>query len=247
MEVTLAQMNIKFGDKPGNLKKAIGIIEGSASDLILLPELFTTGFDFQHLKELAEEVPGETTDKLAEACGDSMVGGSILEEYEGSIYNTFVLLDKERLLSKYRKIHLFNLEKEHLSGGEEVEVVDTSLGKFALAICYDIRFPEMFRGFARKGAEVALVVAGFPVPREEHWEVLLRARAIEDQFFVIAVNRVGEDPRQGYFGRSMAISPWGKVLIKGGGKEEILSVEIDPSEVERVRRDFPALRDIKLL
>jgi predicted amidohydrolase len=246
MRVTIAQTDIILGEKSKNLDKAVRIVEEAGSDLILFPELFTTGFDFDSLKELSEQLPGETTDTLYKVCGDSIVGGSIAERGE-NVYNTFFLLDGEGILGTYRKIHLFREEKDCFAPGEEAVALDTKFGRIGLATCYDTRFPELFRELTKKGAEIVLVTAEFPAPRDRHWKVLLQARAIENQIFVIAANRVGEDKRQEYFGNSLVIDPWGKILLEGSDKEEILSCEVDVSLVKKIRGDFPVLDDSKIL
>lgn len=243
MKIELAQIDITLGDKERNLNRAIKLIQSSNAELILFPELFTTGFDFANFKKLSENVPGETTDAISDVCGGVFVGGTIIERDENKIYNTFVLVGKDGILAKYRKIHLFEGEKNYFSQGDEIRVVDTKLGKLALAICYDIRFPELFREFMKQNAEVVIVSAEFPDPREEHWRALLRARAIENQYFVIATNRVGRDPKHTYFGGSVAIAPWGDVIVSGGNEESILKAEIDISDVVKIRREFPVLGD----
>lgn len=246
MKVTIAQTDIALGEKDKNLDNAKRIIREAHPGIILFPELFTTGFDLDNTKGLSEEVPGGTTDDLCKVCGDSIVGGSIVERDEGT-YNTFFLLDRGGILGTYRKIHLFREEKNGFAPGEDTVVIDTRFGRIGLATCYDIRFPELFRELVKKGAEIILVTAEFPIPRDEHWKVLLTARAIENQVFVLAANRVGRDKRQEYFGRSMVIDPWGKILLEGGSEEEILSCDVDISQVSRTREDFPVLNDSKIL
>jgi predicted amidohydrolase len=246
MRVTIAQTDIAFGAKEKNLHNALKIVKEAGSDLVLFPELFTTGFDFENIRGLSEEVPGETTGALQDVCGDSIVGGSIAEK-DGEVYNTFFLLDKEGVLGIYRKIHLFREEKNYFSPGNEPVIIDTKFGKVGLATCYDIRFPELTRELTKNGTEIVLVTAEFPSPRDNHWRVLLQARAIENQVFVIAVNRVGSDKRQEYFGSSMVIDPWGKVLVEGGDTEEVLVCDIDIQMVSKIRKDFPVLGDSKII
>lgn len=247
MRVTIAQTDIVLGNKDENLRSAKKIIEKVPGGIVLFPELFTTGFDFDNRCELSETIPGETTDAICEACGESIVGGSIIERDEGGIYNTFFLASSGGVLGTYRKIHLFEGEKKHFTPGQGAVVVETDFGALGLATCYDIRFPELFRDLVRKGAEVVLVAAEFPRPRSGHWKTLLGARAIENQVFVIAANRVGADNRQEYFGNSMIVDPWGDVLLEGGEGGEVLSCDIDLSRVSEVRKAFPVLSDSKIL
>ncbi len=247
MRVLLAQMEIRSGDKKHNLSKAIDIIGSHTADLYLFPELFTTGFEYSKMAELAEPLEGETTSKLAEACGNSLVGGTIMEADKKRIYNTFVLVSGDGIIGSYRKIHPFREEKEHFGSGRNVAVLDTKIGRLGLSTCYDVRFPELYRTLMKKGAQAALVSAEFPVPRQAHWDALIRARAIENQFFVLAVNSVGRDDKAEYFGSSQAIDPWGNVLAKAGQTEEFITVNLDPAEVDRTRRAFPVLGDIRLI
>lgn len=246
MLLEIAQINVELGEKKSNLGKAVDLIENSKADLILFPELFTTGLDFDNLAELAEPLDGETTKILSDVCRDKIVAGSIIEDNNKWLYNTFVLVDDTGIIGKYRKIHLFNEEKHYLSSGEDITVVGTEFGRIALAICYDLRFPELFRKFMEHKADIVLICANFPKPRMKHWETLIKARAIENQFFVIACNRVGRDTINEYTGRSMAVDPWGEILTLGDNREEILKCVIDRTRVSEVRGGFPVLEDIKI-
>ncbi len=246
MKVLLAQMDIKLGDKRYNLNRAVDVIKSYSADLYVFPELFTTGFDYRNLNELSEPLQGETVQILKEECQSSIVGGTILEKYENKIYNTFVLVSKEGLIGSYRKIHPFGEEKKHFESGKDAVVVDTPVGKLGLSTCYDVRFPELYIRLLNNGSEITLISSEFPVPRQEHWDALIKARAIENQFFVIGVNRVGKDDKNEYFGSSQGVDPWGNVLAKAGSSEEFLTIDFDPREVTKIRREFPVLDDIKL-
>ncbi len=247
MLVELAQTDIKLGNKEANLDKAIGIIEDSKADIILFPELFTTGFDFDNLADLAEPLDGRTIERISDVCRTKIIAGSIIEESNMRLYNTFVLIDDTGVIGKYRKIHLFSQEKHYFSAGDNISVIATNLGRIALATCYDLRFPELFRKFMKEEADIVLICANFPKPRKKHWEPLIKARAIENQFFVIACNRVGKDKISEYFGRSMAVDPWGDVLTLGDNKGEILRCRINRERVKEIREGFPVLEDIKVL
>ncbi len=236
-------MDIALGDKEANLKKAQDIIKSCNAELILFSELFTTGFDYENLSKLAEKIPGETTKRLLDACGNSLVGGSILEKRGEKLYNTFVLLGGRKILAQYSKMHPFAQEKKHFAAGKEPVVASTKLGKIALAICYDLRFPELFRHYMHRGAEIVVLAAEFPKPRMEHWKTLLRARAIENQYFVLACNRVGRDAANEYFGGSLAVNPWGEILCEGSEAEEVLYAEVDLEEVREIRERFPVLEN----
>ena len=243
MLVNVVQSDIKLGDKKINISKAIDLIKNSSADLFLFPEVFTTGMDLAHVKELSESLNGESINILKEHSRKKIIAGSFIEEYMGGIYNTFVLLEDKKLIGFYRKIHLFRKENEHFTAGDKVEVTETGFGRMGLSICYDIRFPELYRKQTDEGAGVLMVCANFPRKRIEHWRTLLKARAIENQAYVVGCNRTGSDGINEYNGKSMVIDPWGEVLAEAGQEEQTLEVEVDPGEVERIRRDFPVLGD----
>lgn len=246
MQVDIAQMDVELGEKRMNTHKALDIIAESTADLILFPELFTTGLAFDHLSELAEGLDGETVSALSDACENRMVAGSIIETDGKWLYNTFLLIDDTGIIGKYRKIHLFPDEKHYFAPGDKTEVVHTKFGKIGLATCYDVRFPELFRRMMEDEADFVLLCANFPKVRRMHWEVLVKARAIENQFYVIACNRVGRDLKQEYHGRSMAVDPLGNVLAVGEDREEVLKCTVDRKNVKEARSGFPVLKDIRL-
>jgi omega-amidase len=170
----------------------------------------------------------------------------LLEEHQGRAFNTFVLHGPDgNSLGVYRKIHRFRLleEEKYLAAGDELGLVDAPWGATGLSICYDLRFPEMFRSYAIGGARLLLVVAEWPVSRIEHWSKLLLARAIENQAFVAAVNKVGESQGVRLGGRSVIIDPWGQPLVEGDDQEALLTAEIDFKEADKARRFIPVFKD----
>lgn len=251
--IDLAQMHIHLGQPEANFSAVRGWLEkrpapgsGQAS-LMLFPELWTTGYDLEHAHALAQAnadlLPG-----LAELAlqHHTTLGGSLLLEREGRIYNTFVFQPPEGGPVRYEKVHLFRLMDEHrwLAPGEHLQQVAAPWGETGLAICYDLRFPEMFRRYAVSGARLVLISAEWPAARTSHWQALLRARAIENQCFVAATNCVGITGGETFGGRSAVISPWGEVLVEGSAdQEELLRAEIDLDEVDRARSTIPVLQD----
>jgi predicted amidohydrolase len=153
-------------------------------------------------------------------------------------------------LGVYRKIHLFGFgegEPVLMSAGRELVVADTAFGGIGLATCYDLRFPEMFRALLDRGARVVVVPAAWPASRVEHWSVLARARAIENQVVLVAVNTVGEQGGKRMGGRSIVVDPRGEVLAEAGPEDEtVLVVDVDLADVDRWRAEFPALDDRRL-
>jgi predicted amidohydrolase len=148
-------------------------------------------------------------------------------------------------LGEYSKVHLYRLmdEDKYLTAGDRPTVIDLPWGAAGLAICYDLRFPELFRKYALAGARMVILPAEWPRPRLAHWRTLLRARAIENQMFVIACNRVGETPGDHFPGHSAIVDPWGKAIVEGAEGEELLTAEIDLEEVIRFRELIPVFED----
>ncbi len=217
------------------------------ADLVLLPELWRVGYsDFSSYSRKAEALEGETVSflrKVARGLGIYLLGGSIVERQGERLYNTAVLLDREgKLIGSYRKAHLLSYrsqERDLLTPGEGSEVVKTKIGRLGIAICYDLRFPELFRGMSEQGAEVFLIPAAWPSARMEAWESLCQARAVENQGYIIACNAVG----RGLLGRSMVVDPWGVKVAALGFREGVLRAEIDLEALRDFRDEFSAWRE----
>jgi predicted amidohydrolase len=225
------------------------------ADLIVLPELWPAGyFDFGGYERDAEPFPGRTVDALraaARTSGAHIAGGSVLERTgDGELHNTAFLLDPAgELVLSYRKIHTFgyeSLESRLLTGGESVAVTGTALGRVGLTTCYDLRFPELYRLMLDQGAELVVVPAAWPRARTEHWLLLTRARALENQVFLVACNAAGEDHGTALAGTSLIADPWGEIVAQAGRGEETLVADIDPERLGAVRDEFPVLSDRRL-
>ncbi|MFW6301724.1 MAG: carbon-nitrogen family hydrolase [Bacillota bacterium] len=224
-------------------------------DLILLPELWNVGF-FEHerFKKEAESSDGPTYNALAEKAfkyNTYIHGGTIVEKDNGNLYNTALFISpKGELLAKYRKIHLFThfgaREGEYITPGKESVVIKTDLFNFGLTTCYDLRFPELYRRQVEAGAEIFLVTACWSFPRLENWVVLNQARATENVAYLISCNAVGKVKGERHLGHSMVVDPWGIKIASAGSRETILTAEIDPAAVKKIRKQFPALKDKKL-
>jgi predicted amidohydrolase len=251
--VALAQMALPPGNSESNFEKGMDFVRQASkkgADLVLLPELWVSGYDLENSKLHASEINQGWFQRMAQLATDHqiMLGGSLIESAQGNFYNTFVLYDqKGNLISSYRKIHLFKLlnEEKYLEGGDDLVTVDTAWGRMGLAICYDLRFPEMFRSYAVSGAELILIVAEWPQKRVAHWNQLLIARAIENQCFIAGVNKVGESKGKKLGGGSSIVNPMGDTLTQGGDEEGLLFASLDLSEIQKVRRWMPVLEDRK--
>jgi predicted amidohydrolase len=251
--VALIQLEIREDEEPAaRVARAIGLVAEAAAGgarLVVLPELWATGFfAFDRWEAAAEPVDGPTATALARAARDAgvwLVGGSLLERDEEGIHNAILAWSPagERV-ALYRKIHLFSYrsrEAELLAPGREPVVFDLEGTAVGLAVCFDLRFPELFRALVDRGAEAFVVVAAWPVEREATWRALLVARAMENQAAVVGCSAAGRQAGRVYAGRSMVLDAWGTILAELDAEPGILGAEIDPAAVRAARREFPVL------
>ena len=252
LKISLGQMQIALARPADNLAKARQMINAAAADgaqLILLPELWSTGYDLENAREHATALDEGVFAQVAGIAGEQGIAvyGSLLERRGDQVMNCAAFYDScGALRGVYRKIHLFRLFDEHLwlGEGETATLLEAAWGATGLAICYDLRFPELFRRYAvAHGARLMLICAEWPLARVAHWRTLLQARAIENQCFVAATNSCGETGGTVFGGASMLIDPWGQILAEAGEAECLLSAEIDLEEVKRVRRTIPVFED----
>ncbi len=251
ISIALAQMPIAFGQPDENLAMLRPLAATAAAQgavLLVLPELWSTGYDLERAAELASEPGSGMHAALAALAHEQQIAivGSILTKRAAGVTNTATVYSATGdTLAWYDKLHLFGLmhEDRHLIAGSVPTVCDTPWGRTGLAICYDLRFPELFRQYMLQGAEVVIVPAEWPTARLEHWRVLVQARAIENQCFLVAVNRVGNDPRNDFGGHSLVVDPWGQVLVEGDNRAALLFAQLDLALVADVRNRLRALHD----
>lgn len=216
------------------------------AQIAVLPELWSAGFDSPSKTiEQAEQTP-KIIDMLSDLAKKyrMVIAGSLPEKSEGHLYNTMMVIDSDGTVAgSYRKIHLFSFigEDNVFSAGNQAVVCSTSCGPIGLMICFDLRFPELCRSLALSGARIIIVSAQWPASRIHHWDTLLQARAIENQLFIAAANRVGKDADLLFNGHSQIISPDGKVLAKIIDQTDEATAEINFSEVDIVRNRFNCL------
>lgn len=251
--ITCIQLDIKFGDPDFNYQqveeKIAQAVQQENSTTVVLPELWTTGYDLTRLDEISDE-NGEKTclflQKLAKKYNIHIIGGSIAKKSDKHVTNTMFIVDNNgQLIHEYSKLHLFKLMNEHhyLTAGKEKGLFDLGGMKSAGVICYDIRFPEWIRAHTTMGAEVLFVVAEWPMPRLHHWKTLLLSRAIENQCYVVACNRAGSDPDNEFAGHSLIIDPWGNILAEADENPGLVSAELDIDMVKQVRSQIPIFDD----
>ena len=246
--VACAQQRITK-DVEVNKSKALSLLKRAVqvnADIAILPEASNTGLHSENFLNV-ETAEDELNPVLRFSKGKDILIVTGVVERDEELYNSVCLIYDGEIIGKYRKILPFPLtdEREHFTPGKELRVFDTPVGKIGVLVCYEIRFPELARELMKKGAEILAVPAEFPAVRIEHWRVLIRARAIENQFYVAAVNCV--DEKGIYNGHSAIVDPYGKVLNEAGNLQELVFSKIDLSEVERARRNYPFLDDLKFI
>lgn len=258
VRVALVQLDCSTAEAVAHrVTRTLELVDATAPDvdMIVLPELWHVGaFDVDAAREHAQPIDGPLVGALGSLAREHRIwlhGGSFCERAaDGNYYNTSVLFAPDgELVASYRKVHLFGFEGGEtvlMTGGEELVLVDTPLGPTGLATCYDLRFPELFRALTDEGATAFLIASGWPTPRIEHWDVLARARAIENQVWLLACNEVGLQGSTQLGGHSVAVAPTGEVAGQAAGAEQVLIVEVDPDETTRWREQFPVLRDIRI-
>lgn len=251
IHVNLIQHHISFGDPQENWEKVIKVLNHLPhlpGQLYLLPELWTTAYDLTHMSDHAEE-----NEKILRAVNDFAIenniilGGSMVLRTGKLATNTFTLSGLEsNQPDRYDKIHLFKLMNEDrwLSPGKRPVITHLQGIQTGLTVCYDLRFPELFRYYALQGCQLVLLVAEWPLTRINHWRALLQARAIENLMYIAAVNTVGKIHDTTFGGGSVIFSPWGEVIGEGGNHdEEVVTGTIDTNYLTEIRRKYPFLSD----
>ena len=251
MNIHLVQIDSVWEDRAANHAKARQLIANAnplPGSLIILPETFSTGFSM-NLAVTAEPENGPTEQFLREMAAQyqcCVIGGVVTQADEGRGMNQALALAPDgSLLTRYTKNYPFSMggENQVHRAGTEVSLFEWQGLRIAPLICYDLRFPELARSAIRAGAEVLVFIAAWPVKRIQHWITLLQARAIENQAYVIGVNRCGNDPDFTYTGRSIVVDPHGLVIADAAEQERVVSVKIDSAIVHQWREQFPALKD----
>jgi omega-amidase len=250
VRVALAQIDIVNGDRAANhatAARAADLARARGADLLVLPEMFATGFVMDPAAT-AEPIDGPTPAllrMLAREHGLAVVGGFAQQAAGGRVRNVALAVDRTgRDLALYAKTHLFAYLGEHLHHEPGDAPAPFSLDGTGMAcfVCYDLRFPELFRLVADE-CRVVIVIASWPRERQAHFDLLLRARALENQCFVLGVNRVGEGGGLAFTGGSAVVDPLGQVVASGGDCEGLVVADVDPGRVDEVRRAMPFLAD----
>ncbi|WP_328554470.1 carbon-nitrogen family hydrolase [Streptomyces sp. NBC_00358] len=269
MRASLLQIDVNDDESVASRRHRVAdlVRDQAGVDLVVLPELWTTGaFAYEEFGAAAEPLDGPTHQAMSKAASDAGVwlhAGSIPERAptgtgsgpstvsgstpDAPLYNTSLVYSPVgELVAAYRKIHRFGFDKgEAVLMGAGTELVTVRLPEtvVGVATCYDLRFPELFRGLVDAGAQTFVVPAGWPERRRSHWTLLARARAVENQAYVLACGTAGTHAGVPQAGHSIVVDPWGEVLAEAGSGEEVLTVDLDPAKVTTTREQFPALKD----
>jgi predicted amidohydrolase len=250
MKCCLAQIASCWDDPDGTLKKVEPLIKESArlgASLIAFPEQFATGWDPQSISH-SEDLNGSIVSTLcafAEEYGIAVLG-SFRERTSSRPRNTAVAIGPDgEILTIYAKIHPFSLTKEdeYYQAGETLGLFTLDMVSFGIAICYDLRFPDLFRIYAGKDIHCVLVPAAWPASRSTHWEILIKARALDNQIFVVGINTTGSTPVETFSGGSMVVDPQGKVILHAGMMEGIFLFDVDAHIVTLERGRSRVIRD----
>lgn len=258
--IACIQFDMAWEDKPANYRTVAELVRSAnlpARSLLVLPEMFATGFSMNSAK-IVEPVHGPTHDFLVSLAREHslyVLGGVVQPgptgtwpALNGRPRNEALAISPEgQLLARYAKMHPFTLggEKDEYAAGEEIVQFDWQGLKVTPFICYDLRFPELFRRAAKLGTDLFTVIASWPGPRTAHWTTLLQARAIENQAFVLGNNRCGSDPRLTYDGRSLIVDHMGSVVADAGGDPGVITATLDADAMRAMRSKLPFLADMR--
>ena len=253
MLLNLVQYSPEWENKKANKEKILNLIGNCVfpGSVFVLPELTLTSFTMKS-DAFAEDLKGESFDFFSRIAAENNIHilAGLIEKEDGSNYNSLIHIDSTgQIKAKYHKIHPFSFgtENKHYTRGENPVFTDIYGWKTGLSICYDLRFPELYRNYGKERTDLIIVIANWPDTRIEHWKLLLRARAIENQCYVAGVNRVGNDPRLNYNGFSGIIDPLGNEIVSVPDIEQIITADISKDLVTETRNKFPFLDDIFLI
>ncbi|QOV91093.1 carbon-nitrogen family hydrolase [Humisphaera borealis] len=258
--IACIQFDMAWENKPANYQTVAEMVRSAnlaPGSLLVVPEMFATGFSM-NATGIVEPVRGPTHDFLASLARQHQlfVLGGVVQPgptgtwpaLNGRPRNEAIAISPDgQLLARYAKMHPFTLggEKDHYAAGDEIVQFEWQGLKVTPFICYDLRFPELFRRAAKLGTDLFVVIASWPAPRTHHWTTLLQARAIENQAFVIGNNRCGSDPKLTYDGRSLVIDYAGTILADGGTTPSVVTAAINPEAMRSWRTKMPFLADMR--
>jgi predicted amidohydrolase len=254
LTVGLLQFNIKKGDLTTNMDAVAAAAKDASErgvDWLLLPELFSSSYDLENAAKWGAVNEADVLPEIARLAGHyrlSIAGSLLLSLPGGGVGNTLVWMDDTgHETGRYTKLHRFRPmnEDRYLTPGDRPALVETPYGKVGLSICYDLRFPELYRHYRARDARFAVLPSQWPNPRLGHFRALTIARAIENQMVMLAVNRVGKEGDNTFPGHSMVVDPWGEIICDARDEEILLTCMFDPTVVTKFRKEFPVAEDIR--
>lgn len=253
MKIALLQMLVLEKNKAANVDRGLRMLEEAAAnhDLIVMPEIWTTGYSLGRLQQEAETPDSYVIREIRRIAAQyrcNIIAGSVPMLHDGKIYNTAVTVNRDGdIVSLYDKVHLFGLfnEEDFFAPGNNFQSFLLDGIRCASTICYDLRFPELYRHLTLQGAKIIVCPAEWPESRGDIWRLLAQARAVENNIFILAVNCSGYFKGAPFYGHSMIIAPSGEILAEAGMEEEVISCTIDLADVDRTRQRINALADIR--
>lgn len=257
LTISLAQMPVTSGNERRNVDMMKALVQEAArrnSQVVVFPELWSAGYQYEDINTVAHQLNAGVFAEVASLASQYKIciTGSMPEKRGAGVNNSAAFFAPNgRILGVYRKIHLFGLmhEERNFNGGQSPLNLELPWGKTGMAICYDLRFPEMFRRYGIEGSKLVLIPAAWPLKRIEHWRALIRARAIENQYFVAACNTVGESQTgEGpttFGGHSMIVDPWGETVLEAGTMPGLYTADINLEVADEVRSRIPVFEDRK--
>jgi predicted amidohydrolase len=247
----LCALQVETGKDPKeNLEKIFSLCEEASRtrpDFIVFPEMFEIVVPSKKASLHAQAIPSALTNRISRIAGSlgvNIIGGTLFEKENDGVYNTAVVFDRSgKIRGTYRKMHLFDAflygESEGITRGENPLILELEGLSFGVAVCYDVRFPELFRHYALRGAQLVFLPSAFFQPNQDHWQLAIRSRALDNGIFVLGCNQTGKR----FVGRSMVADPWGIVTGSLGVEEGILTVDIDTDFIPRTREKLPLLEN----
>ncbi|MBS4760671.1 MAG: hypothetical protein KHX03_08260 [Clostridium sp.] len=256
LKVLILQNNAIIGNKQATIENAYKLLapfKNETPDLIIFPEVWSIGWYCKNFPQESEIIEtSETIDFLKNTALDfksTVIGGSFIQKKENTFKNTCPVINKEgKLIATYDKMHLFSHkgseENKYISTGNELKILNLGFTKIGLTICYDIRFPEIYRQYSKHGVEIFVNAAAWSNKKLEHWNIMHRSRAIENQCFMITADQTGKITDDEYnLGHSMLINPWGDIDACMGEEEGCIITEFDTDDVKNLRKEFPLISD----
>ncbi|KYO66527.1 carbon-nitrogen family hydrolase [Thermovenabulum gondwanense] len=258
IKLALIQIDIEDGKVEDNLNKVLKEVKQTLEknkhiDAVVLPEMWNTGYDLKNLDKIADNMGNpciENLRELARNFGVNIIAGSIADkrkvEGKTKVYNSSYIIDRRgEIIARYDKVHLFRLMKEDkfLTAGEKMATFELDGIKCGIVICYDLRFPEFIRKIALEDIKILFVPAQWPLPRDKHWRLLNIVRAIENQIYVVGVNRAGRQGNVIFPGASLVVDPWGEVEVELDDKEAVICHSLSLNKIEKIRRYMPVYDD----